>query len=297
MMEKITQIPVYSLQAFSSPERRSQQFQIEIFDANRHFQVVYPHRHDFFEVLYLTKGSGFCVIDSNKYEIIPPCVFFLSRGQAHKLELSHDIEGYIYIFTSDFYQIERSNPNRLIELPFFYTIRQNNPPLLLNSSEDVLFLENLFVKGVKEVAKKEKQSLELLRSILDLVLTFCSELYPIDDILMFRGKGHLLVKRFYQLLEEKLLLNLTVNEYAGQLAVTPNHLTQTLKLLTGKTSLEIIKSKQLQEIKRLLVHTNLGVSEISNQMNFTDQSYFTKFFKRETGFLPLAFRNESMKRP
>jgi AraC family transcriptional regulator, transcriptional activator of pobA len=112
---------------------------------------------------------------------------------------------------------------------------------------------------------------------------------------MVKGKGHLLVKRFYQLLEEKLLQNLTVNEYAGMLAVTPNHLTQTLKHLTGKTSLGIIKSKQLLEIKRLLVHTNMGVSEISNEMNFADQSYFSKFFKRETGVLPLAYRNEQMK--
>jgi AraC family transcriptional activator of pobA len=294
-MEKSSQIPVYSLQTFSSPERGSQQFQVEIFDANRHFQVRYPHRHDFFEVLFLLRGSGFHVIDSNKYEIKPPCVFFLSPGQAHKLELSHDIEGYIYIFTADFYQIDRSNPNRLIEFPFFYTIKQNNPPLLFNNPDDVKFLGNLFIRGVKEVITNENHSLELVRSILDLILTFCKNLYPADDGLMVKGKGHLLVKRFYQLLEDKYLQNLTVTDYAKMLAVTPNHLTQTLKQLSGKTSLEIIKSKQLLEIKRLLVHTNLGVSEISNQMNFADQSYFTKFFKRETGVLPLAYRNESIK--
>lgn len=294
-MEKSNQIPVYSLQTFSSPERRSQQFQVEIFDANRHFQVKYPHRHDFFEVLFLQKGSGFHVIDSNKYEIKPPCVFFLSPGQAHKLELSHDIEGYIYIFTADFYQIDRSNPNRLIEFPFFYTIRQNNPPLLFDNPADVSFLENLFIRGVKEVTKKGNQSIELLRSILDLILTCCANIYPNDDGLLVKGKGHLLVKRFYQLLEEKYQQNLTVSDYAGMLAVTPNHLTQTLKQLSGKTSLEIIKSKQLLEIKRLLVHTSMGVSEISNQLNFADQSYFTKFFKRETGVLPLAYRNEPIK--
>jgi AraC family transcriptional regulator, transcriptional activator of pobA len=294
-MEKSNQIPVYSLQTFSSPERRSQQFQVEIFDANRHFQVKYPHRHDFFEVLFLLKGSGFHVIDSNKYKINPPCVFFLSPGQAHKLELSNDIEGFIFIFTADFYQIDRSNPNRLIEFPFFYTIKQNNPPLFFSNQTDVSFLENLFIRGVKEVINKETQSLELLRSILDLILTFCTKLYPTDDGLLVKGKGHLLVKRFYQLLEEKYQQNLIVSDYARLLAVTPNHLTQTLKQLSGKTSLEIIKSKQLLEIKRLLVHTNMGISEISNQLNFTDQSYFTKFFKRETGVLPLAYRNESIK--
>jgi AraC family transcriptional regulator, transcriptional activator of pobA len=294
-MEKSSQIPVYSLQTFSSPERKSQQFQVEVFDANRHFQVMYPHRHDFFEVLFLLKGSGFHVIDNNKYEIVPPCMFFLSPGQAHKLELSQDIDGYIFIFTSDFYQLDRSNPNRLIEFPFFYTIHQNNPPLLFKNSDDVTFLETLFKKGIKLLATDVIKTTELFHSFLDIILNYCANLYPVDENLLVKGKGHLLVKRFYQLLEEKYRGNLNVNDYADILSVTPNHLTQTLKQLTGKTSLEIIKSKQLLEIKRLLVHTNLGVSEISNQMNFADQSYFTKFFKRETGMLPLAYRNESMK--
>jgi len=296
-MGKSNLIPVYSLQAFSSPERRSQQFQIETFDANRHYQVMYPHRHDFFELLFLLKGSGSYAIDNNHYEIKPPCVFFLSPGQAHNINVSQDIDGFIFIFTSDFYQLDRSNPNRLIEFPFFYTIQQNNPPLHLKEDADKLFLANLFERGIKEAEKNGTTSLELLRSILDLILTFCSNLYPVDSELIIKGKGHLLIKRFYQILEGNLTKNLTINSYAGMLAVTPNHLTQTLKQLTGKTTLDVIKSKQLLEIKRLLVHTNMSVSEISNYMNFADQSYFSKFFKRETGVLPLAFRNESLKQP
>ena len=129
MKSNLGQIPVYSLHDFSSSENESQQFQVEVFDANRHFAVKYPHQHDFFEVLYLLKGSGFHVIDGNKYEINPPCVFFMSPGQAHKIEFSNDIEGYIFIFTAEFYLINNSNQNRLIEFPFFFTIRQDNPPL------------------------------------------------------------------------------------------------------------------------------------------------------------------------
>jgi AraC family transcriptional regulator, transcriptional activator of pobA len=294
MMEKHEQLPIYSLQAFSSPERRSQQFQVEVFDANRHFQVKYPHRHDFFEVLFLMKGSGFHVIDSNRYEIKPPCVFFLSPGQAHMLELSHDIDGFIFIFTADFYQLDRSNPNRLIEFPFFYTIHQNNPPLKFNQWDDVMFLETMFRKGIELIDKGMEKGTEIFRSILDVILNFCSNLYPVEEHQLLKGKGHLLVKRFYQIIEDKYRENLTVNQYAELLSVTPNHLTQTLKQLTGKTSMDIIKTKQLLEIKRLLVHTNLGVSEIAIQMNFTDQSYFTKFFKRETGMLPLSYRNNAM---
>lgn len=295
MKQSFEQLPVYSLQNFSSPERKNQQFQVEVFDANRHFSVKYPHRHDFFEVLFLKKGSGLHVIDGNKYEIRPPCVFFMSPGQAHKLELSHDIEGFIFIFNADFYLLNRSNPNSLIEFPFFYTIHQDNPPLLLENNSDVHFLEILFRRGIQEISSRNDADTELLRSILGLILTACASIYPVNDSQLTKGKGHMLVKRFFHVLEENYQKNLSLNEYASLIGVTSNHLTQTVKVLTGKTSSQIIKSKQLLEIKRLLVHTNLSVSEIAGQLNFDDQSYFTKFFRRETGMTPLQYRAESFK--
>lgn len=292
-MKPAENIPVYSLRSFSSGERESQQFQVEVFDANRHFAVKYPHRHDFYEVLYLAKGSGFHVIDGNKYEIQPPCVFFMSPGQAHKIEFSNDIEGFIFIFTPEFYLIDYSDRNRLIEFPFFFTIRQDNPPLVLENKADVDFIENLFKQGIKELAQKEEYSVALLRALLDVILNYCASRYQPEET-QPEGKGHMVVKKFYQLIEENYDKNLSVAQYAGLMALTPNHLTQTVSRLTGKTSSQIIKSKQILEIKRLLAHTNLNVTEIAVQLNFPDQSYFAKFFKRETGLSPLQYRARSV---
>ncbi|MCF8357989.1 MAG: AraC family transcriptional regulator [Prolixibacteraceae bacterium] len=289
-------LPVYSLQAFSAPERRSQQFQLEVFDAHRHFGVKYPHRHDFFEVLFLMKGTGIHVIDGNPYKITPPCIFFMSPGQVHRLELSNDISGFIYIFSPEFYLLNQSNPNRLIEFPFYFTLKQVNPPLVLKTRRDIDFFEFLFNRGVEEASRKEGYPIGVLRSLLDLILTKCADLYPTGSDYVVKGKGHLLVKRFYQLVEEHFRENIPVSHYAQELAVTPNHLTQTIKQLTGKTSTAIIKSKQLIEIKRLLVNTNLAIAEIADRLNFSDQSYFTKFFKHETGMSPLAYRNNRIRK-
>jgi quercetin dioxygenase-like cupin family protein len=203
-------IPTYSLQSFSHPEYAGRQFQVEVFDANRHFQVSYPHRHDFFEVLFLTKGSGIHVIDSSEYKIVPPCVFFMSPGQAHKLELSTDIEGYIYIFAADYYLYDKNNQNRLLEFPFFFTINQDNPPLQLNEESDSLFIQQLFLKAINEL-DKESPSINLLRSLLDSILNYASTLYKSEEQSLAKGKGHLLVKRFFQLVEENYQKNLCVN--------------------------------------------------------------------------------------
>ncbi len=288
-------IPVYSLQAFKKAGDASRGYQVEIFDANRHFQVKYPHSHDFFEVLFLDEGSGYHVINSNRYKINPPCIFFMSPGQAHKLEFSSDIKGYIFLFTSDFFLINQANHNRLIEFPFFFTIQQDNPPLLLKKASDTLFLKSLFLRGIETTENETSLSPDVIRSLLELILCTCASLYKDNSSIPSKGKGSVLVKRFFQLVEENYQKNIRISEYAEMLAVTPNHLTQTVRILTGKPSAHFIRDKQLLEIKRLLVHSNLGVSEIAHQLNFTDQSYFTKFFKKNTGETPKSFRLKSIK--
>ncbi len=283
------QIPVYSLKAFSSSGQRQAMFQVEVFDANRHFQVSYPHKHDFYEVLFLTHGSGFHIIDSNKYDIKPPCVFFLSPGQAHKLELSHDIAGFIFLFASEFYLIGQANKNKLLELPFFFSVEQNNPPLLLNTKVDVLFLTALFERALSIESDSKNQSEAMVRAILDAILQTCNQLYP-TEVGMHKTRGHLMVKNLLQLIEENYHKNLPVNAYADMLAITPNHLTQLVKQVTGNTTAKLLQNKVIIETQRLLIHTEMNVTEIADYLNFPDQSYFTKFFKKACGVTPMQYR-------
>ena len=294
-MNRRINIPIYSLEKFKSKNDKSNLFQVEIFDANRHFQVLYPHRHDFYEILYLSRGSGVHIIDSNRYAINPPCIFFLSPGQTHKLELSKDIDGFIFLFTSEFYLLNQKNKNKLLEFPFFFSVDQNNPPIYLNNSEDDTFIKNLFARCIHVLLNNKIYSDEIARSFLDLILLTCNNLYPEELKSIGKGKGHILVKKFLLLIEENFHKNLRISNYAELLAITPNHLTQMVKQITGKPSVDILHEKTVVEIKRLLLHTDLSISEISEYMNFPDQSYFTKYFKKISNLSPLAYRKLHVK--
>jgi len=286
-------IPVYSIDKF----RRSghgKQYEIEVFDKNRDFKVTYPHRHDFYEILFLTQGNGTHTIDASEYTIKQNCVFFLSPGQIHSLHLSDDIKGYIFLFTSEFYLLNKQDKNHLLELPFFYSLSNENPPLYLTEDKDITLITNLFVQACEENDQSLADSDDMIRSLLDIILITCKRLYPLKQE-ESKGKGRLMVKRFKQLIEENYHKNLSVKDYASLLAVTPNHLSETVKALTGRTSSDLISDKMVLEIKRMLLHTDLTVSEIAYQLNFADQSYFTKYFKGHTGITPNDLRKEAIK--
>ncbi len=285
-------IPSYRIEQFKNNNPKP--YQVERFNAHRHFQVTYPHRHDgFYEILFLTKGTGYHVIDFESYEIKKNTIFFLAPGQIHSLDLSDDIQGYIFIFTSEFYLLNKQNKNKLLELPFFYGLENEIPPLYLEKTENINLLTDLFVKGIEEMENNLPDTEEMMNALLDMILIHCHRLYPQQKEVEGMQKGKLLVKRFKQLIDTHYHENLSVTDFAHLLNVTPNHLTEIVKNLTGTTSNELIKAKLIIEAKRLLLFTDETITEISNQLNFKDQSYFSRVFKRHCGLSPKEFREQN----
>lgn len=289
---KQLEIPVYSIDRFNNKSEKTIQFQIEHYDINRNFKVTYPHRHDdFYEILFLTQGEGIHTIDFQNYTIKPNTIFFLSPGQIHELYLSEDVKGYIFLFTSSFYHFNKTDPYKLFELPFFYNLNQETPPIYLEKENEKQVLTELFKNAIYENQQNLTDSEEAIRALLDLILIQCKRIYPLSKIEEKANKGKILVKRFKQLIEEKSQENLSVKDYASLLSITPNYLSETVKSVTGRTSTDLINDRMILEIKRLLTHTDLGISEIAYQLNFSDQSYFSKYFKKLTNQSPLEFRN------
>jgi len=285
-------IPVYSIDRFNSKSEKTIQFQIEPFDINRNFKVTYPHRHDdFYEILFLTQGQGIHTIDFQNYTIKPNTIFFLSPGQIHELDLSEDVKGYIFLFTSSFYHFNKTDPYKLFELPFFYNLNQETPPIYLENQAEKQVLTELFKNAIYENQQNLTDSEEAIRALLDLILIQCKRIYPLSNYDDKTSKGKIMVKRFKQLIEEKCQENLSVKDYAHLLSITPNYLSETVKSVTGRTSTDLINDRMIMEIKRFLTHTDLGISEIAYQLNFSDQSYFSKYFKKLTNLSPLEFRN------
>ena len=81
-----------------------------------------------------------------------------------------------------------------------------------------------------------------------------------------------------------------VDFYADKIAISTRYLTQIVKRLSGQTVSEYIFQLVYSEARQLLRQPNLSIQEIALQLNFSDQSAFGKFFKRNSGSSPLEFR-------
>ncbi|MGE7673825.1 helix-turn-helix domain-containing protein [Lysinibacillus sp. NPDC094403] len=89
----------------------------------------------------------------------------------------------------------------------------------------------------------------------------------------------------------------TLDQLAEICHLSPNYLSSLFKKEVGISISEYIQQQRIDEAKRLLTFTNYPISDIGSLLNFTDQSYFIKIFKKFTGTTPKQYRIEhSIKR-
>jgi AraC-like DNA-binding protein len=96
--------------------------------------------------------------------------------------------------------------------------------------------------------------------------------------------------RFRQLVEERVCREHRVAWYAQSLNVSPGHLSAVALRHLGRTAGRFIRHRLLVEAKRRLWSTDASIGRLARDLGFADPSYFGRFFLRETGLTPAAFR-------
>jgi AraC family transcriptional activator of pobA len=130
----------------------------------------------------------------------------------------------------------------------------------------------------------------MLAAHLEVLLIYLSRLYlqqfPADE----EAGDKRLLQQYRVKIEECFRERHDVGAYAALLHVTAGHLGEVVKAQSGKPAIAHIQERLVLEARRLLFHTDNPVKEIAFDLGFADASYFTRFFKRETGTPPASYR-------
>ena len=243
-------------------------------------EVPFSHRHFFYAVYWIHQGSGIHVIDFEEYEIKPNRIFFVKPEQIHFLHNDTMMEYSALQFTEEFmscsdtgYQTEE----REIAVCHDLTLEEQER------------MEILFKQISAEAVSGLEYSTALIQSEINTLLLDLERIGL--DKRRYTALPDLLLK-YRMLVEKQYTATRLVQKYAGQLGVSANYLNVLVRKYLGKSALNLINERVILEIKRRLLRTEKGVSEIAYDLGFDELSYFSRFFKRHTGMTPIAFREK-----
>ena len=247
--------------------------------------LVFPHRHNFYQMLLFLSGEGMHEIDFKQYPIERGQVYFMGPGQVHSWMFEGKMTGYIVNFDIDYFKSLLIQSDYVENLDLFSSL---NEGVFTLEEYQVREISSLFDQLIRlsslPVAKDLKRSL-----LLYILLRFDQAYIP-----NFPAKSidyHLvLIKNFISLVDQNFKELHLPKEYAELLFVTPNHLNSVCKEYLGTQAGEVIRNRIMLEAKRLLILPDWTISQVAYELSFNDNSYFTKFFKKVEGKTPEEFR-------
>lgn len=248
-----------------------------------------PHYHDFFQVTILT-GTGRLMHDFRETEISGTTLFFLSPGQVHTAGPSRETIATVISFTREFFNAQAEDTGFLAELPFFFAT--DTMPWLSLLPEEATRARAIFAEIQSEFDAAEPGASEIIRSLLRILFVRASRWYVRAHPASHTTRSSVLVREFQMAIEQHVHEWQALEPYARKLGVTVNHLNDVMRGETGQAAGEHIRLRRLLDAKRLLLHSDLSVSEIGYRLGFKDPSYFSRFFRRYEESTPAEFREQ-----
>ncbi len=282
------EIPVYDIASVS--EFRKDNILVSRFSPyyETHKHLRQAHRHNFYHVLLFTQGKGTHSIDFETFTIQPFQIYFMVPGQVHSWKFEGLVDGYIINFSPEIFQSFLLNPDFIGSFSFF---RGNVSDSVINIPQDShQKIQSLFEDILRESREEKGFELAMVKALMINIFVLVSRFVISKEVKNTSSFNYTLLKNFQKLISDNYKSLKLPKEYAELLYITPNHLNALCNDLLGISAGEVIRNRVFLEAKRLLISPDLSVSEIARILNFTDNSYFTKAFKKHVGQTPEEFR-------
>ena len=248
-----------------------------------------PRKMNFIIIGLCTKGRLKYQLDTQDQYINAGDMIIVSENRIiDKYESSSDFEGLVMMISINFF-------HEIIQ-----TVRDVNSLFIFARSHPVISLENKEIEAFKEYFHVIQKRLgdkgnffrrDLIRSLLLAMLYDVGNfIYRFKETDRPQTRAESFCTRFIKMVEEHCKHERRVGWYALQLGITPKYLSEAVKSVSKRTPNQWIDNYVLMEIRVMLKNSTKSVKEISNEMNFPNQSFMGRFFKEHMGMTPREYR-------
>ena len=236
------------------------------------------------------QGSATVKVNLQEYKISSnELVTLMPDAIVHGYSFSDDFKGVMVLVSKSV--AEDLLPDITSVLPILMDFRQSPVIKLMPDEAKSLydFYNFIWEKLPKVYGDYGKHELNgLLLSIFYEVLSVYKERFAYDKFKRTRNEETFY--KFYSLIEKEYCKERSVVHYADRLCISPKHLSMVVKKVSGRTASDWIDDYVILQAKQMLRSSSLTIQEVSRELNFSNQSFFGKYFKKHVGMSPSDYR-------
>ena len=251
----------------------------------------YPiHWHNTIEIVYVLQGNLNVSIESDEFELHANEMEIINVDEAHKFRSKNE-DNKVLIFHIDpsFFEKYYSDIDNMI----FYV---NSSDEGAQDAEEYNILRKFLCRILCELVQHQEGYDEEIESTLVSVLyhlinNFHYLLYDKDDL----KNNEEQLERYHRI--SKYIFNnynnVTLQEIAQKEFLSSHYLSHEIKYATGYSFTDLVNITRVEESVKLLLETDMAISEISEEVGFSHPRYFNKHFKLNYNITPLQFRKKN----
>lgn len=268
-MSQEKQIPIHNL--------TYQEFQLTTLENGHPENFDDIHRHNFFEILWFHQvmGNSHLELDFEHYTLKKNQICIIAPGQVFNMKLRGE-KGYVFAISREIFQ-------EICDVEVILT--SGTKPFLLDVKIQKI------CKSIVNLLEEEYHGgsrISLMKTYLKAFCIIITEELSAQDSLIHDKQR---IQQLITLIEGNYSTQKDTSFYAEKLNVSTHHLNDIIRLSRGTTVKKMLAQRLLLEAKRELSFGALTVKEVAFKLGFNDASYFSRFFKKQTGYNPEQFKN------
>ena len=248
------------------------------------------HLVEFYMIVYFEEGEGWHTIDFTKYPYKKGTILTIRKDQIHKFHPNKSVKGTVLLFTDEFLVSYLEKLEALKTLQLFNELLGVSK-LQLKKAE-YIEISNLTDRISTEYFKlNDDYSMGIIRSELHILIAKLYRIKSQNKQIVFNRKYLSEFNILQNLIEKQVVQYKKVKDYAELMGLSSKTLNTVTRTIVNKSAKEFIDDICTNQIKRLLINTELSIKEIAYKLGFEETSNFYKYFKRQTLLTPEQFRN------
>ena len=282
-------MPGFSYQLIEDQTNR-QAFKITLHESDRAFHK--PAAGNVLTMILVTRGAGQVFRDEAAYDFSSNCLLCFSLYQVFKISAKETFEGIVINFHPSFFCLFKHRREVSCNGILFNNL-YDTPVVNLND-EEVKTLRVIAGQMREEFEKHDTPDQDILLSYLKIFLIDASRTKQQQQTGEFKtnDRDNPLVLPLKNAIEENFKTLHSPGDYAHLLYVSTPVLNNIAKQYFKKTLTNLIAERVIIEAKRELYLSSKPIKEISSELGYEDEFYFSRFFKKHTGVSPLFFREK-----
>jgi AraC family transcriptional activator of pobA len=252
----------------------------------------YPFRSDNYGMLLVLSGKIEIQLNLINYTLEANDFIIISPNMVtHIIEIFEDLKIIGISFSVDYVLSNNVNRNSIEAFDFFAS--KTIPKLSFEKEETEMLLSIAKILHKKNIERKHNFfGNDMVGHTFNLLMFEIASIHKKNnsELKPEMSRKEELTMKFLKILDNNFKRERGVQFYADKLFVTTDHLTKVLKDVAGKTAGKLIDDAVIMEARILLANPSLTIAQIADELQFSDQSFFGKFFKKNTGFSPSYYR-------